>query len=58
MANTLLIVGNPVDGFQYIGPFADAGDATSYAEEHCHADWWVAEMQSMERFLSPREGGA
>jgi hypothetical protein len=44
-ANYLLIVGNPVDGFRFRGPFATAGDAGVWAESHDHeADWWVAPL--------------
>ena len=42
----LLVVGNPVDGFIYVGPFTDMEDATHYAEGHITAYWWVAELET------------
>lgn len=45
----LLIKGNPVDGFQFVGPFNYHGDAIDYADAHqleLEKDWWIAELQT------------
>lgn len=43
--STVLITGNPVDGFAFRGPFADRVAAIKYAEwNHEGGDWWVADM--------------
>lgn len=48
-----IITGNPVDGFQFIGTFADHGDAVDFAEKHCTRDaWWIAELNSIEEWQS------
>jgi hypothetical protein len=42
----LLITGNPVDGFVFMGPFRSHSKASIYAERHCshHTEWWIGEM--------------
>lgn len=39
----VLIVGNPVDGIDLIGPF-DTADAAHEATKYASADWWVKEL--------------
>lgn len=45
---TILITGNPVDGFQYHGPFDSTEDAADWASRTQDADWWVAPVQHAE----------
>jgi hypothetical protein len=42
----ILITGNPVQGFQYTGPFNDPEEAGNYAlTSGTEADWWVAPLE-------------
>ena len=52
-AKAIVIVGDPVEGFEYYGPFDSANEAISFADgsvggvvidEH----WWVVELESPE----------
>lgn len=45
----LIITGNPVDGFRFIGPFEDHDAALAYAElegASIEADWWIAPIEA------------
>ncbi len=43
----LLVVGDPVDGFDYVGPFDSSEQAQEWAQEFTDGDsWWVVELQS------------
>lgn len=48
----LLIQGNPVDGFQYIGPFSNRDEAIEAGEELKTGDWWIAEIIDWATFLA------
>lgn len=43
----IVITGNPVDGFDYHGPFDEHGDATEFAGR-LGVDWWIAELTAPE----------
>lgn len=38
---SIIVTGNPIEGFQYWGPFDEFTDAISYQFEG-EGDWWVA----------------
>jgi hypothetical protein len=41
----IIIVGNPVQGFKYEGPFASDEDAETYGDKHHFTEeWWVVEL--------------
>ena len=40
--NTILIVGNVVDGLSFIGPFMDSEEAGDHAERHFKGEDWTA----------------
>lgn len=40
----IVIVGNPVQGFSYVGPYDDPNDAAEAALEYSEADWWVSKL--------------
>ena len=40
----IFITGNPVDGFEYNGPFECYDDAFKYGEENGDSDWWIAPL--------------
>jgi hypothetical protein len=44
MRQYIIITGNPVQGFSYVGPFNDNNDAVEAAIDILEADWWVAEL--------------
>ena len=46
MKQWILVCGNPIDGFQFVGPFSDSDSATEYAEKEGHGEWWVCEMDA------------
>ena len=45
----IVITGNPVDAFDYIGPFETTDDANDYAENRLpHDDYWVTALYPIE----------
>ncbi len=49
----IIITGNPVDGFEFIGPFKTADDAVAYANgdqlnqfaaPRIEGEWWIAPL--------------
>ncbi len=40
----ILIKGNPVDGFEFVGPFPSNEDAMEHGDS-VKTDWWVAELE-------------
>jgi hypothetical protein len=50
----IIIIGNPQDGFTYLGPFSTEHDAVLWAEANRSDDlWWVDELETP-RNLRPR----
>ena len=50
----ILVVGNPVEGVEFYGPFPSNDSALTWAERNLgdHA-WWIAPLQPV---LTPDEG--
>lgn len=45
-ADYIVVCGDPVNGFSFIGPFEYHGDATRYAEQELHSEyWWIAQIE-------------
>jgi hypothetical protein len=44
----VLVVGNLVEGFKFIGPFDSFNDAAAYNELHYGGVSWVAELEEVE----------
>jgi len=46
----ILIVGNPIDGYEFFGPFASGDDAAEYMYriDYDGGDWWVAGLDEPE----------
>lgn len=40
----LVVRGNPVDGFEFNGPFLDNDEAITYANDNDCESWWIAKM--------------
>lgn len=44
---SIIITGNPIDGFAIFGPFADDTSAVEAANAaHLEPDWWVAPLHT------------
>lgn len=41
----IVIMGNPVDGFTFTGPFTDTDDATDWVDTYGD-DWWTAPLDT------------
>jgi len=41
----VLVIGDPVDGFRFIGPFTDFEDARRHAEGNAFDPWWACELE-------------
>lgn len=39
-----VVVGNPINGLQFLGPFDHLHKAVDYATQNCETDWWTAEI--------------
>lgn len=48
MEALIVIYGNPVEGFNYCGPFHLRGDALAWADDNVSTeyDWWVTNLQT------------
>ena len=42
----LIIIGNPVQGFDIFGPFDDVDQAITWGEDLVQGDWWLTELVS------------
>ena len=40
----IIIIGDPHDGFEHIGPFETVDDASTYAEARYKCAWWIAAL--------------
>jgi len=40
----IIITGNPVEGFSYVGPFTTGEDAMQHGAEWLSTDWWIARL--------------
>ena len=45
----LIVFGDPIDGFNFRGPFDDHETAHFYADIVCEGDWWLAELTPPDR---------
>lgn len=49
MGMHIVLVGNPVDGFSFFGPFTTSDEAATWAEAApLNDDWWVAPLNAQE----------
>lgn len=48
-ADYIIVHGDPVNGFAFIGPFEYHGGATRYAEQELSNEtWWIAHIEQPE----------
>lgn len=45
----IIIEGNPVDGFDFTGPFDTFDEATEYASQHFDIGWHIADLNVPEQ---------
>lgn len=45
---TIIVTGNPVDGFTFYGPFEDGVEAQDWATAFLDGDWWGANLRQPE----------
>lgn len=50
MEQWVVVLGNPVDGFNFVGPFADFEAASDRADAEDNSDWWITKL------IPPEEG--
>ena len=44
----ILVIGNPMEGFEFVGPFASQVEAAAYGEQtFTNIEWWTAEIISV-----------
>ena len=44
----ILVLGNPINGFEFVGPFEDHENAIQYAEAiYSSSTWWVVEVSPL-----------
>lgn len=50
MSEHILVTGNPVDGFRFLGPFPTVADASLYPDGliRFDDDWWIAPLERPE----------
>jgi hypothetical protein len=46
MGMHIVVAGNPIDGFEFYGPFRTEPDAIEWAGENLDGDWWTASLSS------------
>ena len=49
MDNLILVIGNIVDGIEFIGPFTDGEDASEWAENNLKVEWVIGVLNSPEK---------
>ena len=42
---SVLIIGNPIDGFRYFGPYFDGSEALAAAQENKLDSYWIAQLE-------------
>jgi hypothetical protein len=49
-SNTVVAIGNPSDGFRYVGPFTNATDANLWADDNApnNETWWIIDLDAPE----------
>lgn len=48
----IVISGNPVDGFVFIGPFQNEDQAAEYGDRIDDGDWWIGKIDQPWGFVS------
>lgn len=49
MARYLVVLGNPVEGLTFYGPFSDYDAACEWTDKECRdVEWWIAPITSIQ----------
>jgi hypothetical protein len=46
----MIMTGNPIDGYRFIGPFDTPGEAVAWATDHCADTWWPCVIETPKEF--------
>lgn len=46
----IVMVGNPVDGFRFFGPFKTWEHANDFAAQGIDSEWWIVKLEAPEAF--------
>ena len=46
----IVAIGSPFSGLRLVGTFANADEATAWAEDNTKDTWWVLEVEALEDF--------
>lgn len=52
----IIVMGTPVDGFEFIGPFMSSEDAANYADKIDGGDWWITSLDAPEEGTTSTTG--
>lgn len=50
MGMHVILTGNPVNGFEAVGPFKVPSAAIEWATDNLDADWWPMQLKAPEGF--------
>jgi hypothetical protein len=51
MKQAIIVIGNPINGLEFIGPFESTVEAVNYANDDGNIDdheWWVVQLETPE----------
>lgn len=51
----ILVIGDPVCGFSFVGPFATILEANKYANDHVLDTWCIADVWEPAEFLEEED---
>jgi hypothetical protein len=44
----IVVIGNPVGGFRFVGPFETNDEAIDFGNDIGEGDWWIADLEAPE----------
>ncbi len=51
----ILVIGDPLEGFRFVGPFGSKEEAEAFADEEAPSQaCWLAELETQASFAEPR----
>lgn len=51
----ITIIGNPVDGLSFYGPFENSEEAIDFGDRNADTDWWITELSKVEVWEPTRQ---
>lgn len=49
---TIIVTGNPVDGFRHVGPFDTPSAAIDWATSNVTEEWWETQLETKEGYAN------